>query len=607
ANFNINLAGNWTNTGVFTAGTDLVTFDGSSLQLITNTAGETFYDLTTDPSSSVRIPPVSTVTVSSTLTNNGTIDNDGILYLPNGYANQPGTLRGSGNHALTNGDWINTGTFLPDSGTVTFQGTLMQSIQGPTTFYNLDVNNTSGVNIASGSHSLLNTMTLISGTFNTNNALTLISDANGTGEIAAIPIGSADIVGDITVQRYIKPGPYGWRFLSSPVSGRTLADWNDDFITSGFPGSDYPSFSFVSISGYDETVLGDKNQGFTPPTDISDPINPYDGYWCYIGPLPAMVDVTGPANKGDVVFPVSYTDDLSQPASEDGWNMFGNPYPCTIDWDSPNWTKTNMNNAVYIWRADLQNFASYVFGIGTNGGSRYISSSQGIWLQANGPGAALISTENCKAPVDQSYLRVSNTSSGSFFKLEISGNNYADQTAIRFHPLATDTFDYQFDAYKLFDQYSPAPYIATLMDTMDMSINSYPELVTDLTFLIRTRVQSSGTYSISVLDIDSMQGSTCIVLKDLLTNIETDLRTDSSYSFYISDTTYAPRFLLFVGAPLQITKTDVLCNGGNDGQAIAMGTGSPPWGYTWKDGQNTVLQTTNATYGADTLSGLIAG
>ncbi|MFQ5334589.1 MAG: T9SS type A sorting domain-containing protein, partial [Flavobacteriales bacterium] len=67
------------------------------------------------------------------------------------------------------------------------------------------------------------------------------------------------------------------------------------------------------------------------------------------------------------------------------------------------------------------------------------------------------------------------------------------------------------------------------------------------------------------------------------------------------------RFLLFVGAPFQIAKTDVLCNGGNDGQAIAMGTGSPPWDYTWKDGQNTVLQTTNASYGADTLSGLIAG
>ncbi|PCI93441.1 MAG: hypothetical protein COB15_16360, partial [Flavobacteriales bacterium] len=42
------------------------------------------------------------------------------------------------------------------------------------------------------------------------------------------------ITGDITMQRYINAGATHWRFLTSAVSGATLADLNDDFITSGF-------------------------------------------------------------------------------------------------------------------------------------------------------------------------------------------------------------------------------------------------------------------------------------------------------------------------------------------------------------------------------------
>ncbi|PCI92669.1 MAG: hypothetical protein COB15_17385, partial [Flavobacteriales bacterium] len=42
------------------------------------------------------------------------------------------------------------------------------------------------------------------------------------------------ISGEITMQRYINAGATHWRFLTSAVSGATLADLNDDFITSGF-------------------------------------------------------------------------------------------------------------------------------------------------------------------------------------------------------------------------------------------------------------------------------------------------------------------------------------------------------------------------------------
>ncbi|MFT7612587.1 MAG: hypothetical protein ACI9J3_001550, partial [Parvicellaceae bacterium] len=72
------------------------------------------------------------------------------------------------------------------------------------------------------------------------------------------------IIGNITMQRYIDAGPTNWRFLTSAISGATLAQFNDDFITSGFLGSDYPAFSFTSIYTYDETLAGALNVGFMP-------------------------------------------------------------------------------------------------------------------------------------------------------------------------------------------------------------------------------------------------------------------------------------------------------------------------------------------------------
>ena len=176
--------------------------------------------------------------------------------------------------------------------------------------------------------------------------------------------------------------------------------WDDDFITSGFTGSDYPNFSFVSIYTYDESVGGTGDFGFTPLSSSSETINMGEGYWVwcgdqYQGTNPFTIDVTGPIHIGDRDLNVSYTS--SAGSNHDGWTMVGNPYASPIDWDSPGWTKTNINNAIYIWDPDLRQYAAYVGGVGTNGGSRYIASSQAFWVQANAASPQLRITESAKA------------------------------------------------------------------------------------------------------------------------------------------------------------------------------------------------------------------
>ena len=73
--------------------------------------------------------------------------------------------------------------------------------------------------------------------------------------------------------------------------------------------------------------------------------------------------------------------------SHKGWNLVGNPYPSPLDWLSEaGWDKSDINDAKYIWNPAAYNYTIFLGGsepIGINGGTRYIPSNQGFWVQAN--------------------------------------------------------------------------------------------------------------------------------------------------------------------------------------------------------------------------------
>jgi hypothetical protein len=71
--WNITLAGNWTNSGTFTAGSNVVTFYGDGEQTIGGNSVTAFNNLTINNSAIVVIPTDNTPTVSTALTNNGAL------------------------------------------------------------------------------------------------------------------------------------------------------------------------------------------------------------------------------------------------------------------------------------------------------------------------------------------------------------------------------------------------------------------------------------------------------------------------------------------------------------------------------------------------------
>lgn len=445
------------------------------------------------------------------------------------------------------GDLVNNGTLIDSGLVMTLAGSSAQKIGGSalTKFKNLTLNNSAG-SYLSADESISKELTITAGTFSTTGYnFTLTSDANGTARIAPI---QGNFAGNITMQRYLPSGPTDWRFLASPVTGATIADWAHDFYTTGFPGSNNPANSFVSIYTYDETIAGSEDNGYNGVTNTTNPIVPGQGYWCYIGPVPLTFDVTGPPVTFTHTFSVSYTPS-SGGAVNDGYVMIGNPYPSAIDWSSAAWTKTNINDAIYIWNSTNQQYASWIGGVSTNGGSNIIGSSQAFWVQTNGLNPVLTSTEDCKVSSNPTFLKTS-ASSFSAMKLTINGNNFTDETVLQFGSGATKGYDYNLDARKLFSSNTLVPGIATQDTTLiDLSINSMPAVDSAIDIPVKALVGVTGVYSIIADSSSNVFAGYNVVLEDLVTGTKTNLDSTSTYTFTIADTTSAARFVLHI-APL---------------------------------------------------------
>jgi hypothetical protein len=216
-----------------------------------------------------------------------------------------------------------------------------------------------------------------------------------------------------------------------------------------------------------------------------------------------------------------------------------------------------VNDAVYIYNADGP-YASFVGGVGTNGGSDVIAMGQGFYVEATA-NTALTVTEDIKSSGNTVQLlrttSASTPSTGLVFKLKLNGpfSDY-DETAFRFHSQATANYDKGFDAKKMFQTPGYAGYPGSYSkytsisskdaNNGDYSINSTPELMgQSVSIPVLVKVISSGSYTINPINLSNFLNPSCVVLKDKLLNINHNL-ANGAYVFNINDTTSTARFEL---------------------------------------------------------------
>lgn len=463
-----------------------------------------------------------------TIQNSAEINNDGVVKI--------------------SGNFNNSATFNQTAGVFEFNGTTAQTITGANVWYYLTINNSSGgVTVSSGVQKIKHTLTLSNGLFNVSaDSMILLSDINRTARIAEITNG--DITGNITMQRYVPAGNTSWRQLCTAVSGQTLVNWYDDFAMCGFTGVPTSCGNFISVYTYDEMAIGIKENGWTAADNVTNSIPVGKGFMCYVGDgfvttNSIYIDVTGPANKGLFNLPVTFTNTGS--TADDGWNLVANPYPSSIDWDATSgWTKTNLNDAVYIWNADLQIYASYVNGVGTNNGSRYVPSSQAFWVQANVASPALIITEPVKSSQDVAFLKTA--AGNAILRIKVFGYGYEDEAVLCFSDSATFNFDKNYDAYNISHTTYPPDISTVVSDTIDLSINTLPEPDSVVVIPLKIIVKTSGYYTITTQEIETLPENWCLFLQNSINNEVTDLKINNSYTFSLSDTVNSPAFNLYL-------------------------------------------------------------
>jgi PKD domain len=591
-NLNVSLGVSWLNSGgTYIPGTNTTTFNSiASGQNITRTAGAETFNHLLFTGVGIKLAGSNFNCNNLTINPGATLD-----------ANTPGFI------ISLRGNWVNGGTFIPGSGgTVVCNGTVAQTIGGAviTNFRHLTINNTAGVSISTH-EKLLGGLTLSQGVFTTTGFnFTLVSDSAGTAYIA--PITAGNITGDIIMQRWQPSGGARWHQYACPVTGNTLhTGWNDDFYTSGFPGSDFPNYNFISIATYNEPVAGVKENGYVYPANISDPLLNTKGYFLY--DFPGAFEVKGPPVKFTHNLPVTYTP--SAGPTQDGWNMLPNPYPCALDWDAPTgWTRTNIDGVVYVYNSIIKQYTTYVGGIGTNGGSRYIPSSQAFWVRTIAASPVVTVTEPAKGIPQGNFLRTQSVNP-YLLSLTLHKGTNTDQTIVRFDPAATTQFDVGYDAMKLASQDPSMPYFASAMDTVNVfSINTLASLQSDITVPLHVKAGTTGTHSITRDSISDFPKSVCIILEDLANGNITPLTAGASYTFFLADTSMqANRFLLHFSPAIESGQVAPLCVNSSDGKAFAHGIGNGPWNYTWKDANGNTIATHNAVTGTDTLFGIPAG
>jgi hypothetical protein len=418
------------------------------------------------------------------------------------------------------------------------------------------------------------------------------------------------ISGNITMQRYVDAGSTNWRFITSAVSGATLAQFNDDFETSGYPGASYPDWPSVaspwpSTYGYDETQAGAQSVGFTAVSNASNVMNPGEGFWVWSGDTstgtqPFTFDITGPPNVGDINLPISFTNSGN---ADDGWNMSGNPFPSTIDWDAiPLTDKTNINNAIYIWNPDNEQFASYSGGIGTNGGSQFIASSQAFWVQATAASPSILVKEASKSSTDASFLK-----QNSIAPLRIRTQNAygTDELVINIEDNATSSFDPLYDAEKVASTNSYLPKTSSILNGVDLSINQLNSQ--EISIPVKILSGFTGMHIITIENAIDFNPSSCLILEDLFTGATYDLSLVDSFSTTVYDTTQTARFLLHIGAPVVIETIDISCFGNNDAKIVYSKNSTTPFDIVWKNNLNNIITSNLNILVSDSITNLSQG
>lgn len=618
---NINISGQWDNNGTFTANGGTVTFNGGAQNI--DAAGQSFFNLATsggtktlvsnlDVNGQLTINSASTlfadtynINVAGVWSNSGTysytnlstatvtfdgttqsINSNGqnfnnVTFANSGTKTQTAALNVRGDLTINSGvtldvsssnfnlnvghNFTNNGTFNPRSGTVFFDGSLVQTIGGTTNtvFNNITTSNATTVTFSSN-QSLSNVLTLNSGVFSPNNHFTMLSTAVRDARIA--PLGGTASIDTtrMTIQRYLPNAnsTQNTRYLTPSISNATVAGWQDDFpITGSFTGAStnatWPA-SNPSLYRYKESQAG--NPAFNsrwdkyPTTNFRATLTRGVGYAAYVmQTTPITIEQVGIANWGAVSVAVTN----QSGASNDGWNLIGNPYAAPINWEN-----VTIPAGVYQEMTVLDNMNNvgagagrYIYYLQGSPGLAVPSSYDGtiasgqaffIWKSAVGSTNLTFQEDDKMAVSHPTFIRESLL---NVLRINVTGNDHEDELVIHFDDNAQDIADGLSEAHKMTNDY--ITFSSLTSDGVEMAINTFGSLTCSKQVDLHLTNVTPGTHTFTFSQFESFDQNVKLRLLDNFTGQSFDVTTESTvYNFDVTTDSASfgeNRFKMFIG------------------------------------------------------------
>ena len=339
----------------------------------------------------------------------------------------------------------------------------------------------------------------------------------------------------------------GWKMITTPVASN-YANFFDGLTLQGITDASFTDRQ-PNLLYYDETFEGTDNQRWRSPGSAINNFVPGRGYFFFVfgnvdgdtdynDTLPRTLTASGQENQptaGNIFeFPVTYTAE-----ADTGWNLVGNPYGATIDWDESTWVRTNVDNVIYIWD-ESENQYRYWNGSAGSHGSGKIAPFQSFWIKANNADPTL------------SFEVSAKTTGGVFRKdpdryqhipviaLQLESDFYETSTHFSFTQNGSFKVDSK-DAYRLlpFDTHTYLEVFSLFKDGTELAINNLPR---DFGKEIEIPVHAgavkdgafySGQITMTWPEFENIPDSWSIKLKDTKTGNVIDLRKNEFYDFNV--------------------------------------------------------------------------
>ncbi|HRH37472.1 MAG TPA: PKD domain-containing protein, partial [Flavobacteriales bacterium] len=492
------------------------------------------------------------------------------------------------------------------------------AITGTVSFYDFKSQMLTSTTVTGGMD-IRGTLTLDDGVFDASGAtVTLKSTATSTGRLGIVAP-TASYTGNMTIERYRPAGLTNWMLLGSPINSRKVSHWQDDFVTAGYPGSQFPGFlgndnnPWPSIRWYDETNTGVlPNDGMTGVSSQLQALTTGQGFavWAGTGLINTTAFTVDLGNQTPTIaqtpitLPMTYTN-TGNP-SNDGWNLVSNPVPSPIAFDQivrgsdvgdfiTYYNPANGNTAVYDISLNL----------GTNNASNTIQSMQGFFLKATGSNVTTTVDENAKVSGNGGGMFGSPNSRMLRLSMTSQMNEYSDETVV---VLDEGTAAHESnDVDKYVWAHDNAPQIASIADGVQLAINAYGSADTGIDVPVSVNAGVTGEYTITLTQVGDL-GLTCITLEDLALGTITPMDGGGTYTFTLGadDDATVARFVLHATAPMPFATTDALCGANPDGHAEVTVVNGPN-DVLWTDDLGNTILSDVAVDGISTITNLAPG